>query len=672
MIGDVTRALVPTNTEPEMRRRVCEAFVSSEVYSVSWIGRYLPERDDVIPNASAGIAEQTLEDVSIAAESPRAELTTEAVRTRELTVRRDLVDDPPCEEWRNHALEHDYRTCAAIPLVYEETLYGVLQLATDRPHGFGTSEREALTELGVTIAYALDDAESPANTDRDEREGAAEEMTEVPIESEQKRRLYETIISSTPDLVYAFDLDYRFIFANDALLEMWGQTYDESIGNTLRENGYEPWHAEMHEREIDRVVETKEPIRGEVAFEHVERGRRIYDYIFAPVLDDEGEVEIIAGTTRDITERKEAEEALQKSKERFRALVTASSDVVYRMSPDWSEMHELEGKEFIADTQESTSDWLDKYIHPDDQERVTAAIDEAIRSKSTFELEHQVEQVDGSLGWTFSRAVPMLDEDGDIVEWIGMASDITERKAYERELEQTNAQLKRSNRELKRFAHAASHDLQEPLRMVSSYLQLLEQRYGDDLDADATEFIEFAVDGADRMRAMVDALLEYSQVSTRENDFETVDCEAVLEQATENLQMAIEEREASITSDELPTVSGDERQLIQLFQNLLDNAITYAGDAPPTVHVSAERGDGEWLFSVRDNGIGIDPEETDDIFAVFNRLHAPDEYGGTGIGLAICKRIVTIHDGRIWVESEPGEGTTFFFTIPDSTGEGTT
>ncbi|WP_394354377.1 sensor histidine kinase [Haloterrigena gelatinilytica] len=157
-------------------------------------------------------------------------------------------------------------------------------------------------------------------------------------------------------------------------------------------------------------------------------------------------------------------------------------------------------------------------------------------------------------------------------------------------------------------------------------------------------------------------------MSTRENDFESVDSEAVLEQATENLKMAIEEREASITSDELPTVCGDERQLIQLFQNLLDNAITYAGDAPPPVHVSAERRDGEWLFSVRDGGIGIDPEKTEDIFEVFNRLHAPDEYEGTGICLAICKRIVTTHDGRIWVESDPGEGTTFFFTIPDGAG----
>ncbi|WP_170977329.1 PAS domain-containing protein [Halorussus salinisoli] len=276
-----------------------------------------------------------------------------------------------------------------------------------------------------------------ATADITERKEAEAELKKVTAEAEEQQRLYETIISSTPDLIYAFDLDYRFTFANDAVLEMWGRTREESIGKTLREIGYEPWHAEMHEREIDEVIETKELVRGEVAFPHAEHGQRIYEYIFAPVLDDDGNVEAIAGTTRDVTERKQAEEELQKSKERFHALIDASSDVVYRMSPDWSEMHELEGKEFLADTDESISDWLDKYIHPDDQPRVMEAIDEAIRTKSIFELEHRVERDDGSIGWTFSRAVPMLDEDGEIDEWIGMASDITERKRRERALEES-------------------------------------------------------------------------------------------------------------------------------------------------------------------------------------------------------------------------------------------
>ncbi|WP_247001055.1 ATP-binding protein [Halosolutus gelatinilyticus] len=796
MIGEVTRALVPAITENEIQQRVCEQFVASESYSFAWIGRYNPEKAEVIPAASAGIAENTLDGITNTEELPPQELANEAARTREVTVRQNLVDDPPREEWRDHALKHDYQTCALVPLVYEETQYGVLYLATNRAKGFGAVERESLTELGITIAYAIETAESPADTGSAERKETETEMMRVPAELEQERRLYETIISSTPDLVYAFDLDYRFIFANDALLEMWGQTFEESVGKTLLENGYEQWHAEMHEREIDQVVETKEPIRGEVAFQHAELGRRIYDYIFAPVLNDDGEVEAIAGTTRDITERKEAEEALQESKERFRALVNASSDVVYRMNQDWSEMQHLEGQGFIADTYESTSDWLDKYIHPGDQERVMEAINEAIRTKSTFEQEHRVEQVDGSLGWTFSRAVPMLDEDGDIVEWIGMASDITEQKDRERELERAldllektehiadvggweidvetqdvfwtdqifellevdadeeppleealamyheddqpivqeaieNAldsgdpfdvevrirtdsddvrwlrlqgipetvddevisfrgaaqdvterrererrleevvdQLEESNERLEQFAYAASHDLQEPLRMVSSYLQLIEDRYADALDEDGAEFIEFAANGADRMRAMIDGLLQYSRVDTSGDSLKATDLDAVFADVHQDLQVKIEEHDAEITAEGLPRIMGDAGQLRQLFQNLLDNAIEYSGDDPPRVHVSAEQTNGgdEWSISVSDEGIGIDPEQADRVFKVFQSLHSQDDYNGTGIGLALCERIVERHGGDIWVESEPGEGATFSFTLPAVSG----
>ncbi|NHN47138.1 PAS domain S-box protein [Halostella sp. JP-L12] len=244
-----------------------------------------------------------------------------------------------------------------------------------------------------------------------------------------------------------------------------------------------------------------------------------------------------------------------------------------------------------------------------------------------------------------------------------------ERKQYEDELEGTVERLQQSNERLEQFAYAASHDLQEPLRMVSSYLQLIENRYGEDLDDDAREFLDFAVDGANRMQAMIEGLLEYSRIETRGNPFEPVELDAVLEDVRADLQLQIAESGAEIEADELPRVRGDESQLHQLFQNLLSNAIEYSGDGPPRVSVSAERTGGRWVISVSDDGIGIDPDDADRIFEVFQRLHARDEYEGTGIGLALCKRIVERHGGDIWVDSHPGDGATFSFTLPDSQPE---
>jgi hypothetical protein len=242
--------------------------------------------------------------------------------------------------------------------------------------------------------------------------------------------------------------------------------------------------------------------------------------------------------------------------------------------------------------------------------------------------------------------------------------ELTKRKRAEEKLKETLAELERSNRELEQFAYVASHDLQEPLRMVSSFTQLLARRYKDKLDADANEFITYAVDGANRMQKMISDLLTYSRVGTRGKPFEPICCEAVLDQAVTNLQVAIEESGAVVTHDPLPTLMADGTQLVQLFQNLIGNAIKFRSDVPPEIHIGVERTDSEWRFSVRDNGIGIDPQHHDRIFMIFQRLHSREEYPGTGIGLAICKRIVERHGGRIWVESQPGKGATFYFTIP--------
>ena len=240
-----------------------------------------------------------------------------------------------------------------------------------------------------------------------------------------------------------------------------------------------------------------------------------------------------------------------------------------------------------------------------------------------------------------------------------------EHHQREQALEETVDQLQQSNDRLKQFAYAASHDLQEPLRMVSSYVQLLESQYADELDEEAREYIDFAVDGADRMRAMVDDLLAYSRVEQSDGEFEPVECDFVLERVVDDLQVQMEENGAEVTVESLPTVAADCEQLEQLFRNLVSNGIKYSGDDPPRVEVTAEQQADRWEFSVADNGIGIDPDKTDRIFEVFKRLHHDDEYSGTGIGLSLCQEIVENHGGDIWVESEPGEGSTFSFTLPD-------
>jgi signal transduction histidine kinase len=231
-------------------------------------------------------------------------------------------------------------------------------------------------------------------------------------------------------------------------------------------------------------------------------------------------------------------------------------------------------------------------------------------------------------------------------------------------LEESIAELARSNADLQQFAYVASHDLKEPLRMVASYTQLLARRYKGKLDSDADEFIRYAVDGANRMQWLINDLLAYSRVTVQDKLFEEVDCNGVLEEVLSNLRVAVEESLAVVTHDSLPRVMADRVQLGQLFQNLIGNAIKFHGEEPPQVHVSAERRPNEWLFSIRDNGVGLDPEYAERIFVIFQRLHTREEYPGTGIGLSICKKIVERHGGRIWVVSQTGQGATFHFTLP--------
>ena len=267
------------------------------------------------------------------------------------------------------------------------------------------------------------------------------------------------------------------------------------------------------------------------------------------------------------------------------------------------------------------------------------------------------------------NASSVKDDDGTVTHFIAEFSDITAFKQTQEALAERTEELAHSNRELEQFAYVASHDLQEPLRMVASYTQLLAHRYKDKLDQDANEFIHFAVDGATRMQALIIDLLTLSRVGTHGKPIEPCESAVALERALSNLRLAIEESGAVVTRDAMPKLAADVSQLTQLFQNLIGNAIKFRGETSPTVHVGAEKKSGEWLFSVRDNGIGIAPEFFDRIFVIFQRLHGKHEYPGTGIGLSVCKKIVERHGGNIWIESKPGKGTVFYFTLPMNHGE---
>jgi chemotaxis family two-component system sensor kinase Cph1 len=260
-----------------------------------------------------------------------------------------------------------------------------------------------------------------------------------------------------------------------------------------------------------------------------------------------------------------------------------------------------------------------------------------------------------SLPWQFVEIKAALELRKAIVNIVLRQAD---------ELAQLAQDLERSNAELKKFAYVASHDLQEPLNQVANYVQLLEMRYESELDEDAKEFINYAVEGVSLMQTLIDDVLAYSKVDTQAIAFQVTEVERPLEKALSNLRRRIKETGATITHDPLPTVMADSTQLMQLFQNLIGNAIKFHSQEPPKIHIGAERLEEEWLFSVKDNGIGIDPRFSDRIFVIFQRLHTRDEYPGTGMGLAICKKIIECHRGRIWVESQLGQGATFYFTIP--------
>jgi len=370
---------------------------------------------------------------------------------------------------------------------------------------------------------------------------------------------------------------------------------------------------------------------------------------------------------RDITERQRAQVELQTSETKYRELHESIRDAFVEIS--------LEGR--IIDFNHEylnmlgySADELRRLTYQElTPEKWHAAeaeiVDQQIMKRGHSDVyEKEYRRKDGSVFPVELRAFLLRGPDGQPTNIWGIARDITARKATEAELKKAIEDLARSNKELEQFAYVASHDLQEPLRMVASYTQLLAQRYENQLDDKAKMYIGYAVDGALRMQQLIQDLLTYSRLNTQAKPLKLTDVNQVLLDVFRNLQVAIDESGASVTSVDLPTVRADASQLVHVFQNLIANGIKFRREEPPRIHVSAIDDGQYWRFSVQDNGIGIEPQYADRVFVIFQRLHTRQEYPGTGIGLTVCKRIIVRHGGKIWFESEPGKGTTFFFTIP--------
>jgi len=360
------------------------------------------------------------------------------------------------------------------------------------------------------------------------------------------------------------------------------------------------------------------------------------------------------------------------SKRRYRIVSEFASDWNYWQGPDREMLYVSPASQDITGypSQEfyKAPDLLDSLIDPQDRPLWKSHNADELAEKGPGHLEFRIRNREGDVRWVSHFCKPVHDHTGTFLGVCGSNRDITVQKRAEEAVQVKTQELLRSNGELEQFAYVASHDLQTPLRAISGYLNLLCKRYEEHLDGDARRFIERTNQNVLRMQRLINDLLTFSRLTTRAHPFQPTDCNQVVREVVEMLHPVLEETGGRVIPEPLPTVLADGSQILQLFQNLIGNALKFRDHKPPEVRISAERADKGWLFSVRDNGIGIDPQYGERIFLIFQRLHTVDQYPGTGIGLAICKKIVERHGGQIWVESKAGEGAVFKFLIPEQGG----
>jgi PAS domain S-box-containing protein len=475
------------------------------------------------------------------------------------------------------------------------------------------------------------------------------------------------IVRSTSDAILSKDRNAIITSWNEGAVQLYGYTAEEMIGQSVA--SLIPPGREGEEIDIVERILAGERVENYDTERVCKDGTRIsVSLTSSPIHDDAGEIVGVSTTARDRTRAQAEIEGVQ---QRFlsafndapigMSLFSVERETFGRPERVNAAMHELLGYSW-----EELNDLAPLSItHPDDAELERELVEELISGRrDSYELEKRNRHREGHWLWLQINVSLLKDEDPPRFA-IAHVMDISKRKEAEVELAEARANLERSNAELDQFAYVASHDLKEPLILLSAYARMLEERHGEGLEEEGRTFLGHIRDEANRMKAMIDDLLDYSRLETRSGEATPVDLNEVLASACRTLEPTLEETGGSIEQPgNLPTVSGSQVQFERLFRNLLSNGIKFRGDAEPLVRVSAEQADGSWRIDVADNGIGIDPAKAERVFDVFQRLHSQERYPGTGMGLAICKRIVERHGGEISVAPRDGGGSTFSFTLP--------
>lgn len=474
-----------------------------------------------------------------------------------------------------------------------------------------------------------------------------------------ERELFEGIFNSIPVMITIFDPNLMSFRFNNEIKKVLGWTEEDTLEGNFMEKVYPDAN---YRTMVSLYMQSLEP--GWREFQVTAKdGRRIESSWSNIRLKDNTSI----GIGIDLSRIKMAENLLRESR---RELLEAQriahlGSFTYNAATgilDWTdEVFRI----FERDEKKGhpTAKEVMDYVYPDDRGYVLDCLKRAEETRGTLYMEYRILTDKNNIKYLRYIGNPVFNEEGRLIKRFGTVLDITKSKVTELELKRTMEELARSNKELEQFAYVASHDLQEPLRMVTSFAGLLSRQYSDKLDDRAQQFIEFMVEGTKRMQSLISDLLQYSRITTKVQPFRPTDLNAIMGNIISDLRISIEENKARIICSRLPEVYADPLQMRQLLYNLITNAIKFRAEKNPEITVQARKDHTEWLFSVSDNGIGISPEFHERIFIIFQRLHERDKYAGTGIGLALCKKIVDNHGGRIWVESEEGRGSTFYFTI---------